>query len=216
MAGGLSQGRTGPRRSTATASRSSTQFPGHLADRIRDLSPPHALVEAVPSASDLDHPLFREHVADGDPDGYAKEVGVFELHPGALVAVVEQDREMRGLQVAIDLLDGLAQGWVPRRDGHQVNLERSDGPRPDDPVRVVVLLDSRRRYRRGADAVAAHHYGLLLPLLVEVHRPKRHGILGPELEDVADLDDLLDAKRPAALGTPLARQDRLEIEELAG
>src|SRR5215813_4065912 len=140
MADGLSQGRTGPRRSTATASKPRTQFPRHPADRIRDLGPPHSLVEAVPSASDLDHPLFREQVADGDPDGYAKEVGVFELHPGALV---EQDREMRGLQVAIDLLDGLAQGWVPRRDRHQVNLERSDGPRPDDPVRVVVLLDRR-------------------------------------------------------------------------
>ena len=38
--------------------------------------------------------------ADGDPEGNADQVGVFELHAGPLVAIVEQGVESRRLAFA--------------------------------------------------------------------------------------------------------------------
>ena len=62
------------------------------------------------------------------------------------------------------------------------------------PSASAQLLDGGGRDARGADAVAAHDDRLLLARLVEVRGAQRLGVLGPELEDVADLDHLLDRR----------------------
>ena len=58
-----------------------------------------------------------------------------------------------------------------------------------DAVGVVVLLDGGSGDARQADAVAAHHDGLLLAVLVEERRRPWARSTWSELEDVADLDD---------------------------
>src|SRR5207247_1688254 len=65
------------------------------------------------------------------------------------------------------------------------------------------------------DAVAPHDDRLLAPRLVEIRRPERRRVLRAELEDVADLDDLLDAEWLAALDARLAGGDGVEVGEPA-
>ena len=57
--------------------------------------------------------------------------------------------------------------------------------------------------------------GLLLPVLVEVHRAQGHRVRRPELEDVADLDDPLDRSGLPHWGQRLAGQHHLQVDELA-
>ena len=68
-------------------------------------------------------------------------------------------------------------------------LERRDAVRPDDACIVVAGLDHRADQARYADAVAAHLRDAPsrrpAPATVRVHRL---GVLGAEIEDVADLD----------------------------
>src|SRR5436309_14941082 len=52
-----------------------------------------------------------------------------------------------------------------------------------------------------------------MPRLVEVLRVQPLGVLGAELEDVADLDDALDLERLAALPARLAGGHRVQIDE---
>src|SRR5205823_4969389 len=69
---------------------------------------------------------------------------------------------------------------------------------PLDAVLVVVLLDDRRHRSSGANAVAAHHDGFLLPVLVEKPRAEPLRVERAELEDVAELDRRLLEERAAA------------------
>ena len=80
---------------------------------------------------------------------------------------------------------------------HVVGRDRGG---PDDPVVVVVLLDSRGHDARRADPVAAADQRLLHPVLVEEGRAERLRVAGAELEDVSDLDRSLEVKRAAAAG----------------
>ena len=79
----------------------------------------------------------------------------------------------------------------------------------------MALLDRPGGDPGGADAIRSHDDRLLLALLVQVHRAKGHGVPRPELEDIADLDDSLDAQGLAALGTTLPWEGHLQIGELA-
>ena len=68
------------------------------------------------------------------------------------------------------------------------------------PVLVVVLLDDCGDDPRHADAVAAHHHRVLDARLVGVGGVERLGVLGAELEHVADLDAAVDRQRRPAAG----------------
>src|SRR5206468_1931162 len=69
---------------------------------------------------------------------------------------------------------------------------------PHDAVGVGALLDRAGGDARGPDAVGPHDDRALLARLVEILRVQTLGVLGAELEDVADLDDALDLQRLAA------------------
>ena len=84
------------------------------------------------------------------------------------------------------------------------DLERGDADGPDDAVLVVVLLDHGGQGARDADAVAAHDEVLLGSVLVGEGRAHRLGVLGAELEDLADLDAASALERAAALGTAVS------------
>jgi hypothetical protein len=86
-----------------------------------------------------------------------------------------------------------------RADRDEVGRVGCDLGRPDDALVVVVLLDDAGHVPPHADAVGAHDDRVLLPVLTEVRRPERIGVLRPELEDVADLDPLAEDQRSSAL-----------------
>ncbi len=63
----------------------------------------------------------------------------------------------------------------------------------------MVLLDNNRKNPADADAIAAHHHGCVLAVVIKKCRGERHGIPGAELEDVADFDRPLDRERARAV-----------------
>src|SRR5947199_8930308 len=83
-------------------------------------------------------------------------------------------------------------------------MEGRNRRRPDGPLRVVVLLNSGRGGPSDTDPVAAHHDEPLLSLLVEVGGLHLLAVLGPEHEDVTDLDTAHDAQRFRAAGARVA------------
>ena len=152
-------------------------------------------------------------LADDDLSGAAQQVGVGELDAGRGVAVVEDDLEARRRQLVVEALGQGALRLVAGAHEHEVHGERRDARRPDDAPVVVVLFDGRGGDARQADAVAAHDDGLLLAMLVEVRRAHRLRVLGPELEDVADLDDALALERRLALRAGVAGASVAEVRE---
>src|SRR5207237_8686110 len=99
-------------------------------------------------------------------------------------------------------LDGLR---VARRaDRHEVALVRGDLGRPDDALLVMVGLDDAGHVPPQTDAVRAHDDRVGLAVLAEIGRPHRGGVLGPQLEDVADLDPAPQPDRRAATDALIA------------
>ena len=94
-----------------------------------------------------------------------------------------------------------------------MHVEGRDAPRPADAVVVVVLLHGRRGDAREADAVAAHHDGAFLAVLVEERRPHGHGVLEAELEDVADLDHARALELVRAVRAGVARARVAQVRE---
>ena len=74
----------------------------------------------------------------------------------------------------------------------------------DDAAFVVALLDGGADDARDADAVAAHFHDLVLALLIQERAFQRLGVLGAQLEDVADLDAAAEFERPLAVGRRIA------------
>src|SRR5207253_8539346 len=85
--------------------------------------------------------------------------------------------------------------------------------RPDDSVLVVALLDRGGHHAAGADPVAPHYERLLRPVLVEERRVERHGVLRPELKDVADLDRGAERQRAAADDAAVALDRHADVRE---
>ncbi len=78
----------------------------------------------------------------------------------------------------------------------------------------MTLLDDRLQRAADADAVAAHFHEMRLLLVVGVNGVVLLGILGPELEDVADLDAAAHLQRLARQRAGFARAHAAEIAEL--
>ncbi len=66
----------------------------------------------------------------------------------------------RRLEIAFRFQSSRGDIRIGRIEIQQMQMEGRHGPRPDDAVRVVSLLDHRGDRARDADAVAAHHHGL--------------------------------------------------------
>src|SRR5438094_658336 len=138
--------------------------------------------------------LLPDRDAQREPD----EIGVLELHPGALVPVVEEDLHAGGREVAVQLLRDLAHLRVLHLQRQQGEVQRSHAHRPANPIRVVVQLDRSRQDALDADAVAPHHDGNFLARLVEHARAHRLRVARAKLEDVPYLERLADRERFAA------------------
>ena len=93
----------------------------------------------------------------------------------------------------------MTRGSFVRADRDEVGGVRRDLLGPDDALLVVMGLDDAGDVPPDADPVRAHDDRVPLAVLAEVHRAERIGEVGPELEDVADLDPLAELhRRPAA------------------
>ena len=69
-----------------------------------------------------------------------------------------------------------------------MHLPRSDSHRPDGAVIIMVSLAYGSGKSAYADAIAAHDRSLSAAVLVKVGHAHALGVLGSELEYVADLD----------------------------
>jgi hypothetical protein len=97
-----------------------------------------------------------------------------------------------------------------------VHVERRERERPREPHLVVVLLRDRGDDAAHPDAVAPHDHRVLLAVLVGVEAAERVGVLGAELEHVADLDPPVDAQRRPALRARVAGLDDRDLAPLRG
>src|ERR1039457_6850608 len=171
--------------------------------RPRRERPLHALDDAVrgdlrglPLAArgHLDDTAREALAANDDAHRETDEVDVLELHAGALVTVVVEDLDARGLQFLVELVRRREDRRVPleRRDDARIRRERH---RPDDSDVVVMLLDRRRDRAAEAKPVASHRERDHFLILVRDLAFHRLGIFRPELEDVPHLDAPFDVER---------------------
>jgi len=78
----------------------------------------------------------------------------------------------------------------------------------------VVLLDGRGQGAGYADAVAAHNHVLLLSVLIEIGAVHGLGVLGAELEDMADLNALGELKPASAVRADITFLGEAQIVEI--
>ncbi len=83
--------------------------------------------------------------------------------------------------------------------------------RKNNAALVVALLDGGADDARYADAVAAHFHDLILALFVEEGAFQRLGILGAQLENVADFDAATQFERALAVGRRITRDDIADV-----
>src|ERR1017187_5029678 len=152
---------------------------------------------------DLDDAALKALAAHDDAHGKADKVEVLELHAGALVAIVVENLDSRGLEALVEPVRRLEDMGVTLEHGDDAG-ERRERHRPDDSDVVVILLDGRRHRAAEAEPVAAHRERHHLLGLVGDLAFHRLGVLRPELEDVADLDAAPDSQRALARGRGIA------------
>src|SRR5437870_6856111 len=95
----------------------------HLGDGPNYLSGSDAALHPSCPGAYLHHAVFREGVADDDADRHAQQIGILELHPWALVTVVEQRLDARGPEAPVDRLRGGLLVGVTDADQHHVHVE---------------------------------------------------------------------------------------------
>src|SRR5882724_4402679 len=154
----LSVARPAPNRQwIVTSSRRDVQRLGdERGDARRGLVDRHFDGRRLRAALELDRAAIERARPDGDPQRVPDQIGVLELHPGPLLAVVEEDVDAARLELVVQAHGGRPQTLVAPIDGHDGDGERGKRHRPDDAGVVVVLLDRGGDGARHADAVAAH------------------------------------------------------------
>src|SRR5689334_25291385 len=146
------------------------------------------LPTAIGATLELDLALGKPFGPDEDLPGYSDQVGGSEFGPRPLVRVVVEYVYTLGRQVPIELLAGcvsIAAALLEVEDRHP---ERCDRLRPFDPGIVVEGFDNRADEARDADAVGAAMDRPLGAVRAGHGRLHGHGVLGPEIEDLPDLD----------------------------
>src|SRR6266571_2072081 len=164
--------------------------------------------------ADVNRAVLERLLAHCDTHRNPDQVGVGELLPRPLIAVVQEHLVAGVVELRRHLLGALLEA----RQADHVHVVGSHRPRPFDALLVVVLLDDGRHGPRRPDAVAAHDERLLLAVLVQKRRLERRRVVRLKLEDVADLDRSLKVKSAAAPRTgvsllhfPDVREARLVI-----
>src|SRR5206468_2091050 len=150
--------------------------------------------------------------ADGNAYRKADQLGIFEFHAGAFLAVVEDDLHSSTGKFRVDFFGQSYHRTVrshgQRRDANRVRRNRH---RPDNAVPVVALLDDGLKRARHADAVAAHDGRLLFAGLVEEQRAERLAVFCAQLKDVADFNRPADFERLTALSAGFARLNQPQV-----
>src|ERR1700691_1084588 len=154
-------------------------------------------------------------LADGDPERDADQFGVAELDPGPDLPVVHDDVDAGVGQGHVDLLPRLGHRGVVLLGDHHHDLERGHRDRPDDALGVVVDLDDRGHRALDADAVAAHERPDRLAVRAGHADLHGLGVLGAELEDVADLDAAFHFQAVPAVEAQIAGGDLAQVGPLA-
>src|SRR6185437_16464726 len=123
--------------------------------------------------------------SDDDLPRMAHQIGVRELHPSAVLAVVVQDV---ATELAVNLLADAIARRIAALEVEDRRLERCHAVRPDDAVRVVARLDHRADQPAHADTVAAHLRRDRLAVRSRDLEAHWRAVLRAEIEDVPDLD----------------------------
>ena len=146
------------------------------------------LALAAGAALELHHALLEAARPHDRLPGQADQVHRRELGARALVAIVDQDLDAGPGELALEAGD---QGIAPGIAGPQIDEAELEGRhrlRPFDPGVVVEHLDEGGCQARDADAVGAHLDRHLLAVRPGHGRAHGLGVLGAEIEDLADLD----------------------------
>src|SRR5579859_3426390 len=154
-------------------------------------------------------------LADGDPERDADQFGVAELHARPDRPVVHDDVDSGVGQGHVDLLPRFGHRGVVLLGDHDHDLERGHRDRPDDALGVVVDLDHGGHGAFDADAVAAHDRADRLAVRAGHADLHGLGVLGAELEDVADLDAALHLQAVPAVDAAVAGGDLAQVRPLA-
>src|SRR6478752_5718448 len=143
----------------------------------------------IAAAAVLDlHDAVHESAPDGEDGGDADQFGIAELHAGGnLGAVVIDDVEAGSFELQGEFFGG-GEDFLAAAHGHNVDVGRGDGARPDQAPVIVVGLCQGRHGAGDADAVGAHGHHHLLAVLVQDFQVQGGGVLPAELEDVAHFD----------------------------
>lgn len=160
----------------------------HGFDGVDDLVKLDLHVDGLISGDYLANALFEVSGAYDDPDGHAEQVSVGEHCAGSDIAVVIDDFHLIAEHFLIEIVRNASAFVVVRPEAANLNVPRSDAHRPNGAVFVVVSLADRSRKPAHADAVAAHNGVMQLALSVGILHTHGLGILGAELEYIADLD----------------------------
>ena len=134
---------------------------------------------------------------DCHPIRDADKLGIGELDPRSLLTVIEQHLDTRRLQFRVEPLGGRERWLIIRPDHGDDDFVRGHRDGPDDPLVVVRGLHHRGHPPLHPDAIRAHDDWVAVTVLVLDIDAEGLRVLGPELEDVTDLDPLpkLQARR---------------------
>lgn len=163
-------------------------FVHHGLDGIDDGIKRHILLEGFITEGNLCNTSSAGLGADGDADGAAQEVCIGEHEACADGTVVEEHFNALCLKLVIDAVGFFGNLLVIAPQRTDMYLPGRDGDGPDG----AVIIPARFAYGGGkpadAYAVAAHDGGLHDAVLIGIAHAHGFGVLGAELEDIADLD----------------------------
>src|SRR5690606_3313643 len=137
---------------------------------------------------DFDFAARQTTRSDDELERNAHQIGGCEFLAGARLAIVIDDVEAGGLELAVELFIGRVALRIARFEVDEAHLERRDRNRPDDAVLVVAGLDDGGHDAGEPDAVGPHMHGNVLAVLTGHRGTHGLGIFGAEVEDLPDLD----------------------------
>ena len=171
---------------------------------------------AAGAVRDLDAAGRERPRADGEDPRHPEQLRVGELDAGRLLAVVVEDLEVRSGRrgEVVEPLRRLGDERVlVGADGDEVRPVRGHLGRPGDALLVVMGLHDAGDVAPEPDAVRAHDDRVPLAVLAQVLGTQRRRVLGPELEDVADLDPVAQDDGLAALRAGVALAHAGEVRD---
>src|SRR4051794_34161877 len=96
-------------------------------------------------------------LANIDPEGDPDQISVFELHSGALIAIVEENVVSGTFKLFCDLLSSGHQRRIADICGHNNHVKGSNGGHEEKSVFVIALFDGRGKDSLNANAITAHN-----------------------------------------------------------